>query len=343
MLPHVNAKVQRLTKINTSDSFVAMMSAIRILLAASVLILAPPTAPAAQVTLTAVADTALWEREPNHNLGSSDLLIAGRTGSDGNARGRLLFKFELAGNLPVNAVIESASLYLRVVRAPSSMDNPAQLSQFTIRRILQAWGEGNKSYADPQTPMTSTVGATAGEATWSHRFFGDPTKRWITPGGDLNDGDFAEAPSGEISIGLGGDRDYTIALAGVGTTDLRDWLVYPEANFGWVLKTESELVNGTARIFASREHETLAYRPQLTITYSLLEQSAFAIIRNGATVEVSFDAKAGTVYAPQFRPALTAGGWASLPLLGPLTTDGRLSFTNSLTAATERYYRVIIP
>lgn len=307
------------------------------------LLLLGSSAPGAQVTLTAVADTALWQRETNHNLGGSDLLIAGTTGSDGNASGRMLFRFDVAGGLPSNAVIESATNYLRVVRAPSSAANPAQLSTFSIRRILKPWGEGNKTYADSQAVMTSTTNATAGEATWIQRFFGDDASRWIIPGGDLNDGDFAETASGDFFMQLGKDRDYTFPLNATGLTDLREWLIRPELNFGWVLKSDSEGLYGTARIIASREYATAAYRPQLTITYSLLNQAPLTITRNSSLAIVSFPAQAGTRYVPQFRSVVHAGPWTDLTELGPLASAGVLQFTNNLPANAERYFRVIIP
>ena len=301
------------------------------------------SASGAQVTLTAIADTSLWQRETNHNLGGSDLLIAGTTGMDGNAMGRMLFKFDLAGGLPPNAVIESATNYLRVVRAPSSVDNPAQNSIFTIRRVLYPWGEGNKTYSDPQTIMTSTTNATAGEATWTQRFFGDPTQRWIIPGGDLNDGDFAEAASGEFFMLAGKDRDYTFPLNVSGLADLREWLVRPELNFGWVLKSEAENFFGTARIIASREFTNALYRPQLTINYSLLIQAPLTISRSASQAIVRFPAQSGTIYVPQFRSTVHASTWTDLQPLGPLASAGSLQFTNDLPASAERYFRVIVP
>src|SRR5262245_27814116 len=90
---------------------------------------------AAQVRLTAVADTSLWQRQTNHNLGGSDLLPAGTIGADGPfRRSRMLVKFDLA-SLPPSAVIESASVYFRVVRSPDP-EKGSSNSRFTGRRAF---------------------------------------------------------------------------------------------------------------------------------------------------------------------------------------------------------------
>ena len=59
---------------------------------------------AAEVTLTAVADTSLWQRQTNHNLGGTPFLPAGNVGSDGNfRRTHMLLKFSLEGAIPDGA------------------------------------------------------------------------------------------------------------------------------------------------------------------------------------------------------------------------------------------------
>lgn len=298
----------------------------------------------AQVTLTSVADTSLWQRATNHNLGGSDLLPAGTIGADGPfRRSRLLVRFDLSA-VPANAEIESASVYFRVVRAPDP-EKGSNNSPFTGRRVFKAWGEGNKSYTDPQTPMTSTQLATAGEATWTHRFYGDDATIWTPAGGDFEDDDFAETASFEFFMLAGPDRDYVAALNTSGLQDLRDWLGDPESNFGWLLRTESETTGSTARQIASREYGTPAHRPQLTIVYSLPEPTPpqiQSIVRSGSQVTVRFSAQAGVVYLPQHRLLVNAGNWEPLDPAGPLGSDGTLEFTDDVSGVTERYYRVVV-
>ncbi|HSH15959.1 MAG TPA: DNRLRE domain-containing protein [Verrucomicrobiae bacterium] len=304
------------------------------------------SSPSAQIVLLPSADTSLWQRAPTNNLGASDILPAGTVGADGPfTRSRLLVKFDLSAQLPANAIIESASVYFRVVRAPDP-EKGSNNSPFSGHRILKDWGEGNKTYTDPQTPMTSTQAATAGEATWRHRFHGDDATLWTPAGGDFTDDDFAEASSFGFFMQAGADRDYTATFTASGLQDLRDWLVNPEENFGWVLITEEENLPSTGRQIASREFATPEYRPQLTINYSLPEPAApqiQSITRNGVQVTVRFSAQASIVYRPQHRPLVHTGGWADLPDLGPLATDGTLEFTDDLTGVNERYYQVIAP
>lgn len=302
-------------------------------------------AEAAQVTLTAVADTSLWQRQTNHNLGGSDLLPAGTIGADGPFRkSRMLVKFDLSA-LPSDAVIESASVYFRVVRAPDT-EKGSNNSPFRGQRTLKPWGEGNTSYADPLVPMQSTQLAAAGEATWTHRFHGDDATIWTPAGGDFEDDDFAEAASFEFFMQIGPDRDYVATLNTSGLQDLRDWLADPGSNFGWVLRSGQENLPSTARQFASREYAVAGQRPQLTIIYSISQPDPpqiQSILRQGAGVTIRFTAQANLIYRPQYRPLVHTGGWTNLPTLGPLATDGTLEFSDYLTGVDERYYRVVVP
>jgi hypothetical protein len=50
--------------------------------------------------------------------------------------------------------------------------------------------------------------------------------------------------------------------------DVQAWLATPGQNFGWLL-LGNETVEGTAKSFASREHEEPAARPQLRVTFKL--------------------------------------------------------------------------
>lgn len=302
------------------------------------------TSPAAQIVLVPSADTSLWQRATNHNLGGSDLLPVGTTGGDGGGKtGRPLLKFELATALPANAVIESASLYFRVVIAPMEGAVTSTMEAFPV---LFDWGEGNKTYTDPQRPMNSTQPATAGEATWTHRFHGDDAQRWQEPGGALFDQDFSEDPSFSAFLQTDAGRDYHRPLTASGLDVLRQWLANPASNFGWVLVSEREGTLFTGRQIASREFATPEHRPQLTINYSLPEPvppQILSITRDGPQVTVRFAAQANVVYRPQHRLLVHTGGWTDLPGLSPLATDGTLEFTDDLIGVDERYYQVIIP
>lgn len=301
---------------------------------------------AAQVTLTPVADTALWQREWWHNAGGSDLLPAGATSSDGDTtKARLLMRFDVASAVPMGAQIQSATLRLTILRAPSlPLEKPIGSSTFELRNMLVDWGEGDKTYTDPQKPMVTLSDATAGEATWFYRYFGDETRRWTAGGGDLNDADVAEAASGSFFVGSGPGGDYLVPLNAEGLNNLQNWVANPGQEFGWMLKSNSE-TTGTARIFGSREHADPNVRPLLTIVYSLppVAPQITSVARTGSQVTVRFGAQAGVIYRPQHRLRVETGDWSDLAPLGPLGADGELFFVNDVGSDPQRYFRIVIP
>lgn len=302
--------------------------------------------PAAQVTLTPVADTSLWQGATNHNLGGSDLLPVGAAGDNtGGAQSRLLIKFDVAMALPTNAVIESATLTLQVVHGPGP--STAHTANFDGYKILNDWGEGNKSYTNSLSPMTSTQVATAGEATWTHRFFGDDNARWIEPGGAIYDQDFSETADFSFFTHIDSQYTYVIPLNSSGIKSVQDWLADPANNFGWVIRiADQNPAWWTARQVASREYADPAERPQLTINYSTSQPDPpqiESIVRAGSQLTIRFGAQANVIYRPQFRPFVDTAAWTDLPDLGPLGAAGNLEFSDDLTGIATRFYRVIVP
>src|SRR5262249_30178359 len=124
--------------------------------------------------LNPIADTALFETNPGNNLGGITDFPSGGTAAVLNTniaqRSRALIKFDLSG-IPANAAINSVALTIVEVKEPLS--SPVA-STYALNRALRDWGEGNK---------TGSIGspATAGEATWTNRFF--PNISWGAPGG----------------------------------------------------------------------------------------------------------------------------------------------------------------
>src|ERR1051325_10949836 len=84
------------------------------------------------VTLQPVADTSLFQNDPNNNFGKVTELPAGTTKI--GKKSRMLLKFDLTNAIPSNAVISSGSLNVIVVKIPSSPTN----SKFDLRRVLQS-------------------------------------------------------------------------------------------------------------------------------------------------------------------------------------------------------------
>src|SRR5213078_3897454 len=175
-------------------------------------------------TLRPVADSTLYERIPNNNLGANTDFIAGTTAGkfEPPYRNRALLKFDIAGQLPAGASITSVSLTLWVVRQPSPPANSTN-STFGLHRMLVAWGEGNKG-------GSFGVQATTGEATWISRFFLLP--QWAAPGGKVGTDFLTETSASTSVVGLG---SHTFASTANLVADVQFWLDNPNSNFGWML------------------------------------------------------------------------------------------------------------
>lgn len=163
---------------------------------------------------------------------------------------RALIAFDIAGNLPSNATVDSVVLTLNMSRSISDSVSSS------LHRVLAEWGEGT-SDASCCLPEEGSGGtATVGDATWAFRLF--RSSAWTTPGGDFVA--TASATQGIDAIGL-----YTWQSAEM-TADVQGWLDSPATNFGWILLGD-ESTDRTAKRFDA--HETAATGPRLTIHYTV--------------------------------------------------------------------------
>lgn len=254
----------------------------------------------ATVTLHPSADTTLLESSPLDNMGGTESVTAGTTGSQGSrTRNRGLFKFDLTGVLPAGAKITNAVVTLQVVLVPGTAGGgSAANSTFALHRMLKSWGEGDKlgSRGFPGDP---------GEGTWGFRFL--PDQAWAQAGG-LSGADYAATASATKAVsGMG---PYAFGSSSNLVADVQAWADNPASNFGWMLLTQSEATSKTARGFASREDTSTP--PKLvigyTVTVPVAPQLAQPEIRNGHLV-LTFSAQAGQGYAVQSTPALVAPNW----------------------------------
>jgi len=213
------------------------------------------------VTVTPSHDATLIQIHPDRNNGGEAWVNAGTTQKSTPNRG--LFQWDLTGVIPVGATILSADVTFEVTKVPGcGIAN----SSFSLYRMLQSWGEGNKVAVDNGGGQGAP--ATAGEVTWNDRFFG--SIHWGAPGG-LAGVDFVGSPSASEDIYDIGRSPYTFASGSELVADLQKWVNNPQSNFGWMLMSDDEGTPFTARRFASRE-DPLGRAPILTVDFEMVPE-----------------------------------------------------------------------
>lgn len=190
-----------------------------------------------QITGTTGNDM-LWNR------GGFDTIAAGR-GGNSSVLQRSLIKFDLS-NIPAGSTVSSAALLLTCVGEFSSTDYA-----ITAYPLSRSWSEGTAAVG---TYVLNT------NATWTHSNY--PTT-WGTPGADNTSSD-----RGPNSIGTAIVTNCVNASVSIpiNTATIEGWINNPATNYGILLKGD-ETQNNTIKNFASSEHATVSYHPQLSIVY----------------------------------------------------------------------------
>jgi hypothetical protein len=207
----------------------------------------PPSAAQTEVTIEPSKDNSLFESMAgNVSNGVGVYLFAGTTARRSEIR-RAVLRFDVAGDVPAGATIDSVKLSMMMTKTISGNHDA------TLHRLTADWGEGNSD-----APGEEGAGGTAatGDVTWLHTFF--DTGTWTNPGGD-----FDATASGTASVGSVGS--YTWGSSAGMVADVQAWLDDDASNFGWIL-VGNESVSGTAKRYDSREGTN---PPQLQIFYSL--------------------------------------------------------------------------
>lgn len=230
--------------------------------------------PADVLTLTPAADTTIAEIAADNNYGGAGFFNAGTSRNGHSSRG--LLRFDVASALPSSAEIIGVSLVLDAVREPSQ---DPEASAFGLHRVWVPWGEGDK-VPSPSGPGLGEP-ATAGEATWNDRF-AFTSKTWSVPGGAAGV-DYAAPAASELFVYGVADSPYTFASTPALVADVQDWLNRPEANFGWMLLSESEGLPATARSFGSR---TSIGPPQLEVEFVIVPEPGTGVLMGLAVVVV---------------------------------------------------------
>jgi PEP-CTERM motif len=213
----------------------------------------------------------------NNNSSSGPGIFVGSDGAGNPKRG--LIEFNIAGSLPSDATITSASLSLVLGQvAGSGGVNPGDPTPRTIRLfdVTTNWAGGTNGVTTPNPPGSfpsfSGTGQgfppNVGDATWNFSkvtALGPPVAGtpWLTPGGG---GDFSSTESADtlVSNVLG---TYTWGSTAQMVSDVQGWLDGTLPNFGWLLKNDSEAVPTSFRAFDTTLNPELA--PELTVTFDV--------------------------------------------------------------------------
>lgn len=301
-------------------------------LSALVVIAAPLSETLALTTnLVPVADTSLFEQNPNNNLGGMDVVIAGTIALGKHSRA--LLKFDIAAALPANAAVSSVILNLSVAVAHGANQD------YRLHRVLRDWGEGDGSGGGGGSSVQGGP-ADANEATWSARFH--PGVLWTVPGSQAGS-DYVATSSANATMGLSALTFSSLGMA----SDIQMWLDSPSTNFGWMLMIANEGLTGTASRIPSRE--AAVGMPRLSIDYSVSSTPApptpptlSAPVLEAGNLRFSFDAESNRTYTVQFRDSLTAGNWAMLTNIPAQPANATIHITNAVVGA-GRFFRVQTP
>jgi hypothetical protein len=230
------------------------------------------------VNISPSKDNTIYERNVANSNGAGEFMIAGTTGSP--YFNHALILFDIAGNIPANAIIQSAQLTLHLAGTSGHSD----LFNIEMHRLTQNWGEGSSNSG---TQAGQGAPATTGEATWANTFY--PNTFWLKPGGD-----YIATPSAIQGVDNTGFYSWSSAQL---VADVQNWLTTPEQNFGWLLKSD-ELNSFQAKKFESRESPVVANRPVLVVTYKMPSSKGQWTWVNGDSTSNNTSIYSGTLLNP---------------------------------------------
>jgi len=187
---------------------------------------------------------------------------------------RGLIYFDVAGNIPSDALIDSVRLTINV--------NSAMNSTVELHKVLSDWGEGTSNSSGG-----NGVAPTNNDVTWLASYY--PSAMWVQPGGDYNS-------TISASTSVSSSATTVIIASDSMKADVEKWLKTPTLNFGWLLKTANETSYGTISKFYSKETGTAAslaiyYKSQLPSNILELKKNTYRFFPNPASdyIYVAFD------------------------------------------------------
>eukprot|EP00039_Didymoeca_costata_P005816 m.84906 g.84906 ORF g.84906 m.84906 type:complete len:326 (-) comp12988_c0_seq2:3703-4680(-) len=180
-----------------------------------------------------------------------------RSGANGKGdEYRSLLKFNIAGALDADAIIQTVSFTLTLNRAAFLSDD----LNTTLHRVTTDWSEGPSASNNQVGTGSGGLLATPqmGDVTWNYSSFN--TSFWTTAGGDFNATSSASVLVPEFFFDPQNVTWTDPQLA----SDAQDMLLNPSENYGWLIKN-SDQGESSAKIWNSGQAPN--NKPFLSITY----------------------------------------------------------------------------
>lgn len=134
--------------------------------------------------LPAIADSYIASERPNQNFGADSLYLGYNIFGDNFGAQRLVVRFDVAGNIPAGAQINSARLRLRLAFSSPSDDGSMQT---VLRRLASDWQEYGVTWNSEPTWTAIDDRTSVGSALdWYEWDIGAEVQAWVN--GTPNDG-----------------------------------------------------------------------------------------------------------------------------------------------------------
>jgi len=225
-------------------------------------VLSVPGLHAATVVLHPEKDNSIYDGSvlagtlQNNTCGAGTDLFAGNNARNPPKARRALLKFDIAGNIPAGALIDSVTLDVTLNLTPD-----LQPATMTLHPLTQDWGEGTVDCTGGSVGGGGGGGgaaANSGDATWLSAKHSQTL--WATPGGD-----FGAASASTLATNQAGQTISWDSVSSPGMiSDVQNWLDLPGDNHGWAV-LGNEANPGTVRRVGSRESTT---PPVLTVEFT---------------------------------------------------------------------------
>ena len=224
---------------------------------------------AASISIEPQKDAAMFLANPTNTGGGNTFFGTGR--NQNGASRRALIQFDIDGNIPAGATINSVSLtlYLRAWSGSGTGGLFGNDRTVVLHELTNDWGDGT-TVATTGGGGQGTASIAPGDVSWNNRYF-SPSTPWATAGGD-----FEAASSASLVITSATALNDPVTWTGAGlVADAQAWLDTPADNNGWILLIPNDLTapNSTLLEFHSKE-AAADFRPVLNIDYTEAEPAA---------------------------------------------------------------------